>query len=149
MTGDAPLKVDACNCLAVRKAARHVTQHYDRHLAPTGLKTSQFSILARLQRGGPAGIARIAADLVMDRTTLARNLGPLERDGLLTVGRDPADGRSRVLAITPAGVAVAAEARALWAVAQQRFDDAYGAERAVELRRTLAQVVATNLPNAS
>lgn len=59
-----------CNCLAVRQAARHVTQLYDRWLAPFGLKTSQFGILASLRRQGPMPINALAASLVMDPTTL-------------------------------------------------------------------------------
>src|SRR6266704_2253431 len=76
-----------CNCLALRQAARHVTQFYDQFLAPTGLRTTQFSILARLRRMGPMTINALAADLVMDRTTLGRNILPLERDGLVAVER--------------------------------------------------------------
>ncbi len=79
-----------CNCLAVRQAARHVTQFYDRFLAPAGLRTTQFSILARLRRKGATTINALAADMVMDRTTLGRNILPLERDGLIRI--EPAAG---------------------------------------------------------
>src|ERR1700761_9638759 len=77
----------ACNCLALRQAARHVTQFYDEFLAPIGLRSTQYSILARLQRRGPMTVNALAAEMVMDRTTLARNIQPLQRDGLITVGR--------------------------------------------------------------
>ena len=53
---------DLCNCLAIRKAARHVTQFYDHRLAPAGLSTPQFSILARLRRRGPSTINELAED---------------------------------------------------------------------------------------
>ena len=76
----------ACNCLALRQAARHVTQFYDQFLAPSGLRTTQYSILARLVREGPMAINALAAELVMDRTTLGRNILPLQRDGLIAVG---------------------------------------------------------------
>ncbi|MGA9947175.1 MAG: MarR family winged helix-turn-helix transcriptional regulator, partial [Xanthobacteraceae bacterium] len=69
-----------CNCLALRQAARHVTQIYDQVLAPSGLRATQYSILARLQRKGPMTNNALAAELVMDRTTLGRNILPLERD---------------------------------------------------------------------
>ena len=72
-----------CNCLAVRQAARHITQFYDQFLAASGLRTTQFSILAKLRRLGPMTINALAADMVMDRTTLGRNILPLERDGLI------------------------------------------------------------------
>src|SRR6201985_3647769 len=83
-------KAEDCNCFAVRSAARHVTQFYDRFLAPIGLRTTQFSILAKLQRLGPQPINALAGDLVMDRTTLGRNIQPLARAGLVRIepGRD-------------------------------------------------------------
>src|SRR6266853_633769 len=74
-----------CNCLAVRQAARHITQFYDQLLAPSGLRTTQFSVLAKLRRLGPMTINALAAEMVMDRTTLGRNILPLERDGLIAV----------------------------------------------------------------
>jgi hypothetical protein len=59
-----------CNCLALRQAARQVTQFYDRFLAPSGVRATQYSILAKLKRAGPMSINALAADMVMDRTTL-------------------------------------------------------------------------------
>jgi DNA-binding MarR family transcriptional regulator len=151
MTGPAPEmsptppRPDICNCLAIRKAARHVSQFYDRHLAPTGLRTTQFSILARLQRRGPSTINELAADLVMDRTTLGRNLGPLERDGLVAIAVDPKDRRGRVLSVTAEGAARLASARERWSAAQRGFEAAFGAPQAAALRQTLASLVATDL----
>src|SRR5258708_9274966 len=74
-----------CNCLAMRQAARHITQFYDQCLAPTGLRTTQFSILAKLHRLGSMSINALASELVMDRTTLGRTMLPLERDGPIVV----------------------------------------------------------------
>ena len=78
---------EECTCLAVRQAARRITQFYDQHLAPMGLRTTQFSILAGLKRLGPTTINALAYELVMDRTTLGRNILPLERDGRPRVPR--------------------------------------------------------------
>src|SRR5271169_4767435 len=86
-----------CNCLAVRQAARYITQFYDQYLAEAGLRTTQYGILAKLKRHGPMSINVLAAELVMDRTTLGRNVQPLERDGLIAIEPDPQDRRSRVL----------------------------------------------------
>ncbi|HWE75330.1 MAG TPA: MarR family winged helix-turn-helix transcriptional regulator, partial [Stellaceae bacterium] len=58
-----------CNCLAIRQAAHQITQLYDRHMAATGLTTSQYSILAKLSRLGPLSINALAAQMLMDRTT--------------------------------------------------------------------------------
>src|SRR5262244_4386339 len=94
-----------CNCLAVRQAARHITQFYDQLLTPSGLRTTQFSILAKLRRLGPMTINALAAEIVMDRTTLGRNILPLERDGLIAVEKGSRDRRSKELRLTAAGEA--------------------------------------------
>src|ERR1700682_1787030 len=74
-----------CNCFAVRSAARHVSQFYDQFLAPIGLRTTQISLLAKLNRRGPQSINTLAENMVMDRTTLGRNILPLARDGLIRI----------------------------------------------------------------
>src|SRR3954470_8198988 len=92
-----------CNCLAIRQAARHVTQFYDQLFAPIGLRATQYAILSRLRREGPMTINALAAKLVMDRTTLGRNILPLQRDGLIEVVSSPEDRRRRELRLTDAG----------------------------------------------
>jgi DNA-binding MarR family transcriptional regulator len=133
----------ACNCLALRQAARHVTQFYDQFLAPSGLRATQYSIVARLQRKGPMTINALAAELVMDRTTLGRNILPLQRDGLIVVGPGKSDRRSKELRLTGRGVARLRAARKGWSEAQSRFETAFGAQRAKQLRALLHEV-ATN-----
>jgi DNA-binding MarR family transcriptional regulator len=126
----------------VRRAARVVTQLYDRSLAKAGLRVTQFSVLARLTYRGPATINGIATDLSMDRTTLGRNIKPLQRDGLLESAPDPADRRSRTLRITAAGRARVRKAKALWQAAQAQFEATLGVKPAAELRQRLRGVVA-------
>ena len=145
MTTAAKSKIAECNCLAVRQAARHVTQFYDHALAPSGLRTTQFSILAKLKRQGPVTINVLAADLVMDRTTLGRNILPLERDGLVAVRQSAQDRRNKELSLTAAGAERLRRATGLWADAQERFETAVGARPAAELRTLLRAVVATEL----
>jgi DNA-binding MarR family transcriptional regulator len=133
----------ACNCLALRQAARHVTQFYDQFLVPSGLRSTQYSILARLQRKGPMTINALAAELVMDRTTLGRNILPLQRDGLIAVGPGKTDRRSKDVRLTPAGIARWRSALKAWEKAQARFETVFGATRA-ETLRALLQEVATD-----
>jgi DNA-binding MarR family transcriptional regulator len=130
----------ACNCLALRQAARHVTQFYDQFLVPSGLRSTQYSILARLQRKGPMTISALAAELVMDRTTLGRNILPLERDGLIAIGRGKADRRSKDVRLTAAGIARWRSALKGWQKAQARFEAAFGSTRAEALRGLLQEV---------
>ena len=139
------LKPETCSCLALRQASRVVTQLYDQYLAASGLRTTQYSILARLNRLGPTTINALAAELVMDRTTLGRNILPLERDGLVRVRPNAADARSRDLELTSKGANRLRAARAGWLKAQKRFDAAFGGENAAELRAVLKAVVASEL----
>jgi DNA-binding MarR family transcriptional regulator len=140
---------DECNCLAFRKAARHVTKFYDQFLAPAGLRTTQFSILAKLRRRGPLTINALAEDLVMDRTTLGRNILPLEREGLIAVVRGRADRRSKELHLTDAGAARLRAAAKGWARAQAGFESVFGGKRAPDLRALLHTVAASDLGAAA
>ena len=149
MSTDKLPPLEECTCLAVRQAARHVTQFYDRHLAPVGLRTTQFSILARLRRHGAMTINALAEEMVMDRTTLGRNILPLERDGLITIKPGRTDRRSKELRLTEVGIERLRAARAGWSEAQARFAAAFGDERAAGLRALLREVSATNLPAVS
>jgi DNA-binding MarR family transcriptional regulator len=142
-------KSEICNCLALRQATRHVTQFYDRFLASSGLRTTQFSILARLRLAGPLPINALAKRMVMDRTTLGRNILPLEREGLIEIVPDPADRRSKVVRLTEAGAARLREARAGWTQAQKKFEAAFGGPRAARLRDLLQAVTATELGAAA
>jgi len=134
------LEPEAFNCAALRQAARRVTRLYDEALAPTGLGVNQYSILARLGRVGPSRIQDLARLLVMDRSTLGHLLRPLEKRGLVRLRVSDQDGRSRVAALTPAGRALVAKGRPLWARAQERFTSAFGEKGSARLRRVLKQV---------
>ena len=149
MAPDIRPMMEACNCLALREASRHVSQFYDQFLAAAGLRTSQFSILAKLRRLGPMTINALAKELVMDRTTLGRNVLPLEREGLIAIVKGSADRRSKELRLTEAGLARLRLAGKGWSEAQARFEAAFGGKRAAELRDLLHAVSATELEAAA
>jgi DNA-binding MarR family transcriptional regulator len=130
-----------CNCLAIRQAARHVTQFYDQLFAPAGLRATQFAILSRPRRQGAMTIGTLAGLLVTDRTTLGRNILPLQRDGLIEAAASPGDRRRRELRLADAGLAKHAAGLECWSAAQQRFEATFGGERAAALRRLLREVV--------
>src|SRR6476659_10495256 len=121
----------ACNCLALRQAARHVTQIYDSYLASEGLRTTQYSILSKLNRLGPLSINELAKSMVMDRTTLGRAIRPLERDKLLTVAPGE-DARVKKLKLTPSGEIRFKAAQAKWREAQKEFELAFGPSDAAD-----------------
>ncbi|HEY0422740.1 MAG TPA: MarR family winged helix-turn-helix transcriptional regulator [Rhodopila sp.] len=111
---------DNCLCLHVQRAARALARRYDDVLRPVGLTSGQFSLLMSLNRPEPPNIAQVATLLAMDRTTLTANIKPLERLGLIEVGRVATDKRQRTLMLTPAGRSALAAAVPLW----QRTHDA-------------------------
>ena len=106
-----------CYCFGLRRAARAITQHYDRHLRQAGLRATQFTLLATLAQTGPMPLNRLARRLGLERTTLTRNLRPLEAKGWLTVNVEE-DRRVHRVAITPAGEKAAKDALPLWRKAQ-------------------------------
>ena len=145
MTSRAPSNDPLCNCLALRQASRYVTGMYDQVLSEAGLRVTQFSILYTLLGLGPMTVNQMSTQLVMDRTTLTRNLKPLERDALVTTGPSEHDKRERVIGLTPAGKAKVKAVLPLWRRAQQTFEQNFGSERAVELRALLRAVVETGI----
>jgi DNA-binding MarR family transcriptional regulator len=134
-----------CNCLALRQAARRVSQFYDQYLAPSGLRTTQFSILATLRSVGPISINGLARELVMDRTTLGRTMLPLEREGLIAIKEGSADRRSKELNVTKSGNERLRRAAPLWIEAQKEFEHRFGARRSADLRDVLRDVVSCDL----
>jgi DNA-binding MarR family transcriptional regulator len=105
---------DCCLCLHVQRAARALARRFDEVLRPFNLTNGQFSLLMSLNRPEPPPMAAVASLLAMDRTTLTAALKPLERRGLVKISADPADGRSRRLALTAKGHGLLARAVPIW-----------------------------------
>ena len=140
---DAAVGPEVCNCFSIRSAARHVTQFYDQLLEPTGLRITQYSILAMLKRLGPLTINALAKVLQTDRTTLGRNILPLERDGLIRIEQGASDRRAKELHLTTAGEKRLQAARPAWLKAQATFESSFGPKRAETLRALLRALVAS------
>src|SRR5436309_368876 len=104
-----------CTCLRLRKAARRITQIYDGYVEPFGLTITQFGLLAHLRVLDGISVGALAEKLVMDPTTLTRNLRPLERRGLVKLKPDPEDRRARSLHLSEAGRELLRAARPAWA----------------------------------
>lgn len=107
-----------CACTALRKASRAVTQHFEASFRGTGLRATQFTVLSTLAQTGPMPISRLAAFLGMERTTLTRNLAPLERRGLVKIATEDTDARIRRASITTAGEDAARHSLPAWRKAQ-------------------------------
>jgi DNA-binding MarR family transcriptional regulator len=117
-----------CTASHLRRASRAISRIHDQALEPSGLSGAQFSLLVALSLFGEAPLQRVAEELGLDRTTLTRNLQPLERDGL--VGSSPGkDQRVRLLRLTDAGQRALQRAYPLWEKAQSAVVKALGQQR--------------------
>lgn len=131
-----PPKPRGCTFLRLRKAARRMTQRYDAHLQPSGLRITQFSLLAALAGDEAFTVSSLAARMAMDRTTLTRNLKPLADRGLLRLGACD-DARCRSVALTDAGSVAFAAALPLWRQAQKEILALVGAPDLERLHQLL------------
>ena len=134
------LEIDECYCFTIRKAARRVSRLYDDLLQPTGLRITQFLILAVLARVPGASVNELAERLDLERTAMGKTLGPLERDGLIRIEPSAVDGRSRVIKLTSKGNRVFQEALPLWRQAQQQLAELNGTRRVGALRSSLSEI---------
>jgi DNA-binding MarR family transcriptional regulator len=136
--------VTECPGVRVRQASRVLSKLYDDELRPLGLQHSQLPVLAATaifgERGAP--MSDLAQALVMDPTTLSRNVRPLEKAGLLRVARSPKDRRARVLFLTAAGERAIESVFVAWERVLNRVSKTLGASALAELRARLAQVIA-------
>jgi len=117
-----------CVCFNLRKTTRVVTQIYDRIMKPSGLNGTQFTLLTAVAIAGSPTIANLAKNLLMDRTTLTRNIKPLEKQELLiiTAGEDQ---RTRIVTLTDQGENMLSNALPYWNKAQKSIIESYGEDR--------------------
>lgn len=130
-----------CTCMRLRKATRRVSQIYDRSLEQAGMTVTQYGLLGQLMRHDGIGIGALAEKLIMDPTTLTRNLRPLQRRGLVAMKADKRDRRSRCLHLTARGRAAFEQAVPAWVRAQRRVERALGGSEAAALNEALDRVL--------
>lgn len=131
-----------CTNFKLRQLTRRVSQHYDRAVAASGLKTTQYSLLSTIEHLGPIRPSDLAAAMAMDASTLTRNLQPVVANGWAAIGPG-ADGRSRLVTLTARGRAKRAEAQRDWKRAQLALNAQLGAGRVAELHALLDECLAT------
>ncbi len=112
--------IHECACLKVRTAARAVTRLYDDAFRPVGLRATQLSVLVAVAFGEAVSIVSLSRLLGMDRSTLTRNLRPLEAKSLVTLGPE-GHHRSRTLSITSEGEQLVRKALPLWEKTQEKL----------------------------
>ena len=129
-----------CACFNLQKATRAVSQFYNKILKPSGLRGTQYSILRVLAVIDSGSITNIANLMVVDRTTLTRNLRPLEKRKLVKIvpGKDQ---RSREVRLTKKGKDTLITAIPLWEEAQKRFSEGMGKEDFQNLFKLMSSAV--------
>ncbi len=121
----------ARTCLAgnLRRLARALSKVYDEALRPSGLRGTQFNLMTAIILMGPVAISKLAQMLAMDRTTLTRNLGPLQKQELVDISPGD-DQRVRMVAVTEAGNQIYRQAIPLWAGVQGEIEKKLGKQLA-------------------
>lgn len=130
----------SCVCLGLQRAARGVARRYDEALRSTGLTSGQFSILSSLLRDEATPIGALAELLGVDRTTLNRNLRPLEDEKLVETVADAKDARVRRIQLTPVGRKRVEAAIPLWRKIQSDSNERLGKKGWQELSPLLGRL---------
>lgn len=115
---------EQCLCYKMRSASRTITRIYDEHFKQAGIKANQFTMLVAISVMQPASITALAEQLNMERTTLTRNLSPLEKDTLVVI--KSGKGRTRYVSLTPSGTQLIEAVKPLWSQAQEKIKHALG-----------------------
>jgi len=131
---------DNCLCLHTQRAARVLARRFDEALRPLGITNGQFSLLMSLNRPEPPAMGPVASLLAMDRTTLTAALKPLQRRGLVSVRKDPSDGRGRILVLTAEGRNLLARALPTWRRTHEEIENADSAIDWNALRHNLRAI---------
>jgi DNA-binding MarR family transcriptional regulator len=124
-----------CTCFKLRKLTRAMSRLYDQHMATVGLKTTQYSVLVNAARAA-LPVAELAEVLGVERTTLTRNLKPLQDAGWIEL-KAGADSRQRIVTITTPGRAMLKLAYVAWRRAQTEFETLIGRDAVRALHRQL------------
>ena len=128
-----------CTNFKLRQLLRSVSRLYEAQMAPTGIKTTQYSLLSHLLTLGPVAPSELAQQMGLDASTLTRNLRPLIDQGYAAQGPG-ADARSRQITLTDAGRAKHAQAKQHWKRAQLSLNERLGAKQVVALHTMIEQV---------
>jgi len=128
---------DRCTGEQLRRLNRLVNRIYDRELKDVGLKSTQFSLLAKALGEGAVTLTELAAHLGLDNSTLTRNVKPLVDMQLLQIRHSTVDARVKSVSLTPTGVVAVERGLASWASAQCRIADALGPDGVAKLHAAL------------
>lgn len=125
-----------CHCITLRRAANAITEYYDRAFQKLALTTSQYSLLKNLGRLETASTSELAEKVNLDRSTLVRNLKPLQERGLI-MDQAKKNTRNHKFVLTDEGYALLEKAVPLWEQAQKEIRAYLGEENVEQFMKTL------------
>jgi DNA-binding MarR family transcriptional regulator len=131
--------LDRCLCKRTRAAARAITRVYDEQLRESGLRPSQVEVLVTVAAKSELSISALAEELGMDRTTLTRNLRPLEKRGLVALSAEGRH-RTRLVRLTPTGESALGGLIGHWERAQSAMERSLGEAGVATVRRSSAAI---------
>ncbi len=122
-----PKEPSKCYCTNMRRATRAITRYYDKLLEPSGLKVTQYSLLNHLKRLGPLTMNELSQAIRLERSTLVRNLKPLESMGLVGILGEKSS-KARQVQLTERGLEQLDGANSYWDQAQQNLKELFPEE---------------------
>lgn len=129
-----------CACGSLRKTTRAITQFFDRHLQPIGLRSTQCSLLLAVSLQGSLSVSELGDHLLMDQTTVTRNIEILRKHGYVSVSKDEQDARRKSIAITDSGAQKLMQAMPLLQQAQAKIEQGLGEKDMQNFLRLLKQI---------
>jgi DNA-binding MarR family transcriptional regulator len=130
-----------CMCYNLRKTSRAITQFYDKMLEPSGIPITQFSLLVGISISKSPTITKLANEMIVDRTTLTRNLGILQRQGIVEIIESGNDKRIKNIIITNKGKEVLLKALPLWEKAQLNVIERFGKVNSKDMLSGLSKII--------
>ncbi|PWA07073.1 MarR family transcriptional regulator [Pueribacillus theae] len=129
--------IQLCACANLRKAARIVTQAYEKQMQSTGLKVTQYYMLVNIARHKEISISKLGEIMLLDQTTITRNVHILKKSGYVNITKDKNDSRTKSISITDIGLIKLEEATPIWLQIQQKVENGMGEEKYKDLLETL------------
>jgi DNA-binding MarR family transcriptional regulator len=132
--------IRSCACGNLRKTTRTITQFYDKVLLPTGLRSTQCLLLLDISLNENTSVTNLANILLMDQSTVTRNVELLRKSGYIDIKKEDRDSRKKCITITDKGLKTLEVAMPLLNQAQSKIEEGIGKERIKELLKTLKDI---------
>lgn len=120
-------KGNQCTAFNLKRATRVVQSLFDDAFKPIGLEGTQYTVLSHIYVSEPISLTKLADLMDVDRTTVARNLAPLEKRGLVEI-KPGSDRRAKLINTTEQGKEILTKALPLWTETQEKIKGTLGVE---------------------